>query len=201
VQAANIHAFGWPIGVTLDNRDEYRPRPTSEGIVAEVTIERAGVGSVLDRDSYDLWMAFRDGRFYTMVSLFEDERVPETIFWDIRTVRVAEALVFLARLYRRLEASDTDEITVSLRHAGLEGRTLRVADQMRFIARDGITTTENSVETEIRATLVDIETNLVGYVKQIMDPLLVVFDFYEVREDIFGDVIEKFLAREPGAGG
>jgi hypothetical protein len=201
VQAANVHAFGWPIGVTLDNRDEYRPRPTSEGIVAEVTIERAGVGSVLDRDSYDLWMAFRDGRFYTMVSLFEDERVPETIFWDIRTVRVAEALVFLARLYRRLEASDTDEITVSLRHAGLEGRTLRVADQMRFIARDGITTTENSVETEIRATLVDIETNLVGYVKQIMDPLLVVFDFYEVREDIFGDVIEKFLAREPGAGG
>jgi len=200
VQAAEIRAFGWPIGITLDNRDEYRPRPTSEGIIAEVAISRAGVESVLDRDSYDLWMAFRDGRFYTLMSLFEDERVPETIFWDIRTVRTAEALVFLARFYRRLKASDTDEITVRIRHAGLEGRTLRAADQMRFIARDGITTTEDSIETEIRASLTDLETNLIGFVKQIMDPLLVVFDFYEVSEEILGDVVEKFLAREPGAG-
>ena len=38
VPAAEIRAFGWPIGVTLDNREEYRPRPTSEGILAEVAI-------------------------------------------------------------------------------------------------------------------------------------------------------------------
>jgi hypothetical protein len=198
VQAAEIHAFGWPIGVTLDNRDEYRPRPTSEGIVAEVAISRVGVESALDRDSYDLWLAFRDGRFYTLMSLFEDGRMPETIFWDIRTVRVAEALVFLARLYRRLDASDTDEVTVRITHAGLEGRTLRVADRMRFIAREGITTTEDSIETEIRASLVELETGLVTFVKQIMDPLIIVFDFYEISEEILGDVVEKFLGRDPG---
>jgi hypothetical protein len=161
-----------------------------------VAISRTGVESVLDRDSYDLWMAFRDGRFYTLMSLFEDERLAETIFWDVRTMRVAEALVFLARFYRRLEASDTDEITVRVRHAGLEGRTLRVADQRRFIARDQIITTEDVVETVVSASLAELETTLIGFVKQIMDPLLVVFDFYEVSQEILGDVVEKFLARE-----
>jgi hypothetical protein len=197
VQAAEIHAFGWPIGVTLDNRDEYRPRPTSEGIIAEVAILRTGASTVLDRDSYDLWMAFRDGRFYTLMGLFEDSRVPGTLCWDVRTVRVAEALVFLARLYRRLGASDTDEITVRIRHAGLTGRTLRVADQMRFIARDNITTTEDVIETMISTSLVDLEANLISFVKQVMDPLLVVFDFYEVSREVLEDVVEKFLAREP----
>ena len=34
VRKAEVHTFGWPIlGVTLDNRDEYRPHPTADGIV------------------------------------------------------------------------------------------------------------------------------------------------------------------------
>ena len=48
----------------------------------------------------------------------------------------------------------------------------------------------------VSASLAELETNLIGFVKQIMDPLLVVFDFYEVSEEILGDVVEKFLARE-----
>lgn len=27
VRGAEIPTFGWPIGVVIDNRDEYRPRP------------------------------------------------------------------------------------------------------------------------------------------------------------------------------
>jgi MinD-like ATPase involved in chromosome partitioning or flagellar assembly len=34
---AVIHTSGWPIGIVLDNRDEYRPRPTNEGILASIS--------------------------------------------------------------------------------------------------------------------------------------------------------------------
>ena len=66
MRGATISTFGWPIGVILDNRDEYRPRPTADGIEAEIAI--AGPAE-LDRTSYDLWKLYRDGRFYTLLSL------------------------------------------------------------------------------------------------------------------------------------
>jgi hypothetical protein len=48
VRESEVHTFGWPIAVTLDNRDEYRPRPTTDGIVAEVAIDHDAM-----RKSYD----------------------------------------------------------------------------------------------------------------------------------------------------
>ena len=38
VREATISTFGWPIGVVLDNRDEYRPRPTVDGVEAEISV-------------------------------------------------------------------------------------------------------------------------------------------------------------------
>lgn len=67
------------------------------------------------------------GSFYTLLSLFEDKRADNAIFWDTRIIRMTEALFFLVRLYRRLEASDTDVTTIEIRHAGLAGRSLGVA--------------------------------------------------------------------------
>lgn len=193
VQSAEIHAFGWPIGIVLDNRDEYRPRPTTDGIVAEVAIDD---GAHI-RTSYDLWKLFRDGRFYTLLSLFEEEHQPDSIFWDTRTVRVAEALQFLVRLYRRLGASDNDQVTVTVRHGGLKDRRLAVANRSRYMSRDDVTTAEDVVESDISASIIELESNLVGYVKQVIDPLLVVFDFFEIGEGILKDVVEEFMAREP----
>ena len=130
MREATVPTFGWPIGVVLDNRDEYRPRPTVDGVEAEVSI----VGTAeLDHNSYDLWKVYGDGRFYTLLSLFEDERRPNAMFWDTRTIRVTEALLLLVRLYRRLGASDTDRISVVVRHAGLKGRSLHVASQDRVM--------------------------------------------------------------------
>ncbi len=190
VRAAEVHTFGWPIGVTLDSRDEYRPRPTADGIVAEVAI----TNGAMTRTSYDLWKLFHDGRFYTILSLFEDERSPDTIFFDTRTIRVTEALMFLVRLYRRLEASDTDEITVHIRHGGLANRTLAAADQFRLMSRDGRTTSEDEVQAGFTATVSDLEANLVEYVKQIVQPLFVLFDFFEVNDGVLTDLVENFAA-------
>ncbi len=66
VKLSEIRTFGWPIGVTLENREEYRPRPYKDGIKAEVSIAEG------DRKSFDYWAARSNGDFYLLQSLFED---------------------------------------------------------------------------------------------------------------------------------
>src|SRR5690606_25647217 len=61
---SEIHTFGWPIGVYLGNVEEYRPRPRSDGISATVT----------DMRHFDYWAWRRNGDFYLLKSLFEDDR-------------------------------------------------------------------------------------------------------------------------------
>ena len=77
VRKSQIHTFGWPIGVVLDNRAEYRPRPTTDGIRAEVAeTQMAFTG----RPSYDYWALRETGDFYLLQSLFEDDREAGAIF-------------------------------------------------------------------------------------------------------------------------
>ena len=177
VRGAEIHTFGWPIGLTLQS-DDYRPRPTSDGVEAEVSVAKSLVSG---RPSYDLWKLFSDGRFYTLISLFEDQHAADpTIWWETRIQRVTEALLFLLRLYRRLEASDTDQLSVHVRHAGLSGRTLRAIDRSR--ATLPRPTAENISEAEFTTTVAHLESDFVEYVKQIVQPLFILFEFFEVGD-------------------
>jgi hypothetical protein len=160
---AEIHTFGWPIGVILDNRPKYRPTPTTDGIKAEIAIGADGGYPGDAGGSYDFWKLCTDGRFYTLLSLSEDRRSTDMLWLDTRIVRVTEALLLLARLYRRLDVSDTDNITVSIRHQGLKNRTLGAARADRDVHPR--TTTEDGVESSITTSLADLETNLVGCVK------------------------------------
>jgi hypothetical protein len=79
VEGAQVKTFGWPIGLVL-NRDEFKPRPTSEGIRAEVSIVQGGELAHLGRTSYDYWYMRRTGDFYFLQSLFEDERAEDALF-------------------------------------------------------------------------------------------------------------------------
>jgi hypothetical protein len=157
--------------------------------VAEIVVNNDG----MNRTSYDYWKLFRDGRFYTMLSLFEDERAPNRLWWDTRINRVTEALLLLARLYRRLGAGDTDEVAVRIGHGGLSGRTIAAANRSRM-TRGGRLTSEDEVEASFTAALSDLESNLPDYVKQIVQPLFVVFDFFEISDRILGELVDSFAA-------
>ncbi|MGY4467760.1 hypothetical protein ACVWWK_003469 [Bradyrhizobium sp. LB9.1b] len=87
VKHSEIRTFGWPIGVTLENREEYRPRPYGDGIRAEVSI---GHEEEEGRKSYDYWALRSSGDFFLLQSLFEDSRRPTEIFFDTRIVRVTD---------------------------------------------------------------------------------------------------------------
>ncbi len=188
---SSIHTFGWPIAVLLENRDAYRPRPTSDGVVAEVAIGEQDNPFGQDRRSYDFWKLHRDGRFYTLLSLFEDEREPGAIFFEVRITRVTEALLLLARLYRRLDASDTDEITVWFRHQGLANRTLCAANPGRDLRKR--TAAEDLVESSVTTSLAELESNLVAYVKAIIGPLFVIFDFFELSDSVLEEIVNAFV--------
>jgi hypothetical protein len=192
LREAAVHTFGWPIGVILDNRDEYRPRPTADGIAAEIPIPGA---PGMDRTSYDLWRLYRDGRFYTLLSLFEDERDPDAIFFDTRIVRVTEALLLLVRLYRRLDASDQDVVTVHIRHKGLAGRVLRAANRNRSM-HSGRIAVEDVVEARVSAALIELETNLSDYVGDVVGPLFMLFDFFELSDEVVADISNGFIQGE-----
>jgi len=189
---ASVHTFGWPIGVVLDNRDEYRPRPTADGIEAEIPMPgQPG----LERTSYDFWKLFRDGRLYTLLSLFEDSRAESAIFWDTRSVRVTESLLLLNRLYRRLGGSDTDRIRVRLRHGGRVGREMRVANTLRM-THPGRASVEDVIETTLQGSLNDLETRLVDCVTTLVTPLFEVFDYFELDDSILAEVVEGFASGE-----
>jgi hypothetical protein len=51
-------------------------------------------------------------------------------------------------------------------------------------------------ETTISTTLIDLETNIAGHVRAVIDPLLVLFDFYDVNPEILDDISEGFVAGE-----
>jgi hypothetical protein len=165
---------------------EGRPKPTNDGIVAEV---KGPYGS------YDYWSWRTNGDFYSLLSLFEAEGGPGRLFVDTRVVRVTEALLYCARMYSRLGVDRSALVHVAVRHGGLAGRRLSAANPMRrFTLRDDRETAETEVETEIAATLAELEDDLIGYVKRTCAPLFVLFDFFELADEVYKDLVDGFVA-------
>jgi len=186
---AQILTFRWPIGIVLD-RDGLRPRPTTDGIVTEVTIQDAD----RQRQSYDYWTLGKNGDFYLLKSIFEDERRENTIFFNTRIVRITETLLYAARLYSGLDVPRDAHYLVGIRHGGLKGRVLSVSS----IARrnppysDSISS-EDEVYSEIETTIEQTESQLVELVEKFTQPLFVVFNFFELKKDVLAEIVNKFV--------
>ncbi len=187
VRKSEIHTFGWPIGVTLENRQEYKPRPYGDGIRAEIAISKE---SVSGQQTYDYWAARRNGDFYLLQSLFEDMRGEKLMFFNTRIVRVAEALMFAANLYSNLGLPP--EITFSLRvsHRGLTGRTLKSASGSRHVfprvCHEAIS------ESEVIVSLGKSRDTLVEDVRRLVEPLFMLFEFQDFGEPIYTDIVRRF---------
>lgn len=183
VQKSEIRTFGWPIGVTIQNRSEHKPRPYQDGIRAEVAI-------ITDRQSYDYWTARRNGDFYLLQSFFEDMRGEKKLFFNTRIVRVTEALLFAANLYTNLGARAEANLSVRVSHRGLTGRTLASASANRDVFPR--VSHESSSESEIIVTLGKISDTLVDDVRRIVEPLFMLFEFQEFSEVVYTDIIRRF---------
>ena len=185
-RTSTIPTFGWPIGIYLENRDEYRPRPKADGIVAEVEADI--------RDSYDYWTIRRNGDYFLLKTIYEDTEDPQKIFFDTRIVRVTEVLLYCARLYNRLEIDPTAIVNIVIRHGGLKGRILGAANPMRMMLPEGAPCAENEVESEIATQLSKIEGELVNLVKEFVTPLFTLFDYFEISDQILEEIVNAYVA-------
>lgn len=182
-RSSNIETFGWPIGVYVTGT-EFRPKPKADGIVAEVAIK--------DRHSYDYWTLRRNGDFYLLKSLFEDARDRGKLFFDTRIVRVTEVFLYCARLYSRLGVDSATVVNIGVRHSGLNRRILAAANSGRLI-HDGRTSAEDEVAVELRVPMGSIESRLVVLVKEVTVPIFVLFDYFEVGDSTYEQLVNSFV--------
>lgn len=185
-ESAQVHAFGWPIGVVL-TRDDAAPRPRADGIAAEII-------ATISHPSYDYWALRRNGDFYLLHTLFEDGRRPgaNVVYFDSRIVRITETLLYCRRLYDRLGASPTSQVTIQVVHGGIAGRTLASADPMRHMSMDR-KSAEDRVETRVQTTLEGIETELTALVKTFITPLFELFDYFVLSDKVLSDIVDGFV--------
>jgi hypothetical protein len=189
VRASEIKTFGWPIGVLLENRDEYKPRAFGDGIRAEVSIKDDS------ESSYDYWAVRKNGDFYLLQSFFEDKRAKNALFFNTRIVRVTEALLFASRLYRTLGAAPEARISARFTHTGLAGRMLKSSSLNRSLSTQPISL-EAVTETETVLVLGDIQNALVDEVRRVCEPMFMLFDFQEFAPQVYEDIVRRFEAGE-----
>lgn len=189
VRVSEIKTFGWPIGVLLENRDEYRPRPSGDGIRAEISI-RGGTET-----SYDYWALRKSGDFYLLQSFFEDKRAKDALFFNTRIVRVTEALLFASRLYTTLGAAPDAKISARFTHTGLTGRMLKSAGGNRSLSNQP-TSLEAVSESETVIVLGDIQAALVDEVQRVCEPMFMLFDFQQFASEVYEDIVRRFEAGE-----
>lgn len=186
------HTYGWPIGLVLDGREDARPRPTRDGIVAVIEYE----------GSFDYWALATNSDFYTLTALREDRRRPPpslssdcgAICFDLQIVRVTDALLHCSNLYRALGAGAGARVDLTIRHGGLRGRTLEASSLLRQLSTSKKNVTEDAVASSVSFRLGNLEAEIVGLVKRLCDPLFVVFDFQSFSDEVYGGIVLDFIA-------
>jgi len=190
---SQIHTFGWPIAAHIE-REEYRPKSYNEGITAEIAIREKdlfeGEGQEKQRFRYDYWSLKQDGSFYLLKSLFEDTRKPNYLFFNTRTIRITELLMYILNLYSKLEVDNNKPIIISIRHGGLKGRIMgAVGNRLIFEQRKS---NEYEVNTEIQTSLREIDENMTDVVLKFTTPLFEIFDFFSVNKNIIDDIVSNY---------
>ena len=190
-KASQIRTFGWPIGLVA-TREEYRPRPHPDGVRAEISVDQSAISG---RASYDYWALRSNGDFYLLQSLFEDDRGEKKIFFNTRIVRVTESLMFAANLYSTLGVAAETRLSVRVTHRGLAGRELTSAGGNRFIWPSAPTQADESTS-EIVVQVGAILETIVDDVRRLTAPLFMLFDFKDLDEAVYVDIVKRFVKGE-----
>ena len=119
-----------------------------------------------------------------------------SVWWPTtRLVRVTEAILYLLRLYSHLGVDRAAMMSIRVRQGGLRGRTLTASSPNRDLHQI-YTSKEDVSESQIEGPLDEFEDGLVTKVKDLLGPLFVLFDFFELSNDVYDDIVSRFVAGE-----
>ena len=182
-----IHTFGWPIGVVL-HVDNGKPMADADGVVARIT--SPGFST---HEDFDYWALRLNGDFYLAQNLFEDQRDPAAIFFNTRMVRTAEALLYCRNLYNNLGLKTGATIQFRVRHSGIKGRNLSTSNPNRLMwpqeRKSAADASERTVEFDHPLT----DRGVVEKTRELLNPLFVLFDFFEPAESIYQHIVGNFI--------
>ena len=187
VRAGQVRHTGWGPFVSL-TRQGLSPQPVDDAI-------EAWLGPV-DADRFqrdaghcDFWRVDRNGRFYLLRGLQEDDldRADPGTLLDVTLPvwRIGEAMLFVSRFASEDGANPT--INVRVRYEGLRGRSLTSVSGRRFMM-DGRRASDDVILLATRATAAEIDENLSEVLFPMLTPLYERFDFFELPP---GLVIEE----------
>ena len=144
-------------------------------------------------EHFDYWALRLNGDFYLAQSLFENERDPSAIFFNTRMVRTAEALLYCRNLYSNLGVENGAAIRFRIRHSGIKGRNLSTSNPNRMMwpleRKASTDASERVVEFEHPLT----DRGVVEKTRELLNPLFVLFDFFEPDESLYQDVVGNFI--------
>ena len=186
---AQLKLSGWPFGIVM-TKDEFRPRPKRDEIVTEIGGQ--------ERDLYDYWALRDNGDFYLCESLFEDTKQAGRFSYATRVTRIAESLLYCARLYNFLDVSDSSMVNVYVRHGGLKGRILVGEGPLGGDLRDHMTT-EEEVDKSVSVILQSLRSKeqVVKLVKDLAQPLFIVFNYFELSDSAYSHIVSNYLKPWP----
>jgi hypothetical protein len=182
---ALVTTSGWPTGVVLDKSDA-APKSTKEGIRAEVRAD--GLFT-----TYDYWVLTMHGDFYTLMSLFEDDRQQEAIFLESRIRRTTDALLHCVNLYRALGAESTATVEFRISYGGLQGRELKSSGP-RSIFEKLVNDQEDSLDLQTTFRLDHVEARMRELVVELCSPLFILFNFFKLSQNDYFQLVDDYIA-------
>jgi hypothetical protein len=185
-ERSTIHTFGWPIGVVL-HVDDGKPTADADGIVAKI----ASRFSLCD--CFDYWALRLNGDFYLAQNLFENERDPSAIFFNTRMVRTAEALLYCRNLYNNLGFESGVTVQFRIRHSRIIGRNLSTSNPNRIMWPQERKSSADSSESTVEFEHPISDRGVVEKTRELLNPLFVLFDFFEPADSIYQDVVGNFI--------
>jgi len=178
-------ASGWPAGMLLSGADA--PKAMNDGIVASFSRQR-----------FVYWALAKNGDFYSLMPLLEDSQYPNRdVLWvDGCIAHTTEALVHCVNLYKALGVEPNAHIEITIRYGGMRGRSLRRQPPSMPPPWENT----NSLEDEIPIPPVvfrlgDLDSNMVGLVKKLCEPLFVLFDFASFKDETYEKIVSDLVRR------
>jgi hypothetical protein len=152
-----------------------------------------------DQDRVDFWRLHQSLFFYQRVLMWEESyaRRHDTapvMDVDALTMYAAEGLHCLTKLYENVLAP-TDDVSVSFRITGTEGRLLQVIDSSRFPLRMSYTARIPEIKYEKVLPLADWRAGLVDHAVDICKYVFERFNWTMPNLAASRDVIERMLSR------
>ena len=135
-----------------------------------------------------------DEGFANILKALDEDRgyEPNYVFYDYRIRRVAEALLYCAKLYSSLGVDTSKNVFFAIRHSGLKNRIMHASKTLKII-RKTHKSVEDEIDTHAEFAISQIESDLVQLVKELTEPLFTIFDFFKVTDYEYENIINKFV--------